>query len=667
MPVIKSGGEQLTIICLIMLNIYLADLVYDTVKTNYTVPLNIAYITALLEKRFGKQVKTTLFKYPKDLEKAISQDPPDIIGLSHYSWNSRLSLLFVDMVKRLNPKAITVMGGPNIRTEPSDIQTFLKANPNLDYHIMFEGEEPFADLVGGMLNGESRPTPSGCATIINGKLVYSPVEFIKKPKEIDLPSPYLTGWLDKFLKDTNMIPLLETNRGCPFGCLYCAWGIAALSKVRLRDLGVIEKEINYVAENSAGQVDWIFCDANFGLFPRDVEIAKMIRNVMDKKGFPVNITLWHSKNTSERNIEISKIIKNQTGYIAIQSSDPYVLKCCGRGNINLDDTKAQIKYYKDKNMEVQTDILVGLPGESAKSHLTSLREAFDMGFDDINPLNIRLLPGSTYEDDKHRKEYKIKTKFRPIFGAYGIYDGKIVFELEESVRATKNMSEEELNNFKIHHWLIYFAWNAGIFKPILRLAQERGVNPGEVLDKLTHTNVPAIKKTFDYMKTKSMKEWFDTKEEMIKFYEDRKNYDCLVNKFAKLNFLYVALIYQDVSILTAIQDELVRILKEDYRIKGMVDEILDLSEKLICKDLLQGDISKKMKYSGEVVTLIINNPELSKKQSVEVEIYRPKEYVSLCQFHLMSDGNKDFSLQNFTRFLELGGMATLRNKLRVVG
>ncbi|MDO8592394.1 MAG: cobalamin-dependent protein [bacterium] len=650
-----------------MLKIYLADLVYDTIKTNYTVPLNIAYIAALLEKRFSKQVKIILFKYPKELEKAISKDPPDIIGLSHYSWNSRLSLLFVNMVKRLNPKVITVMGGPNIRTEPSGIKAFLKANPNLDYYIMFEGEESFADLVGGILNGKVRPTPNSCATIIGGKLIYSPVDFIKKPKEIDLPSPYLTGWLNKFLKDPNMIPLLETNRGCPFGCLYCAWGVTTLSKVRLRDLSVIKKEIEYVAENSAGQVKWIFCDANFGLFDRDVEIAKIIRNVMDKKGFPVLLDLYHSKNTSERNIEIAKIIKTQSGYIAIQSSDPCVLKCCGRGGINMDHIKAQIKYYKDNNMEVGTDILIGLPGESVKNHLTSLKDSFDIGFDDIRPYNIRLLPGSKYEDDTRRKEYAIKTKFRPIFGAYGIYDEKIVFEIEESVRATKDMSEKELNNFKIHHWLIYFAWNVGMFKPILKFAQKRGANPGEVLDKLAHSKDPSIKRIFDYMKNKSMEEWFNTKEDMIKFYKSRRNYDKLVNEFVKLNFLYIALVYKDAGILTSIQNELVRILREEYRIGGILfDKTLDLTEKLACKDLLQGDTSKRVKYPGEVVSLIINNPELLKKQSVEVEIYRPKKYDSLCRFYLMPNGKKDISLKNFTRFLENDGMFTLRNKIRLV-
>jgi len=114
-----------------MLKIYLADLVYDTVKTNYVVPLNIAYIAAYLQEQHPTSVDITLFKYPKELEIAINLSPPDLIGLSNYSWNERLSHLFFKMVKKLNPNVVTVMGGPNIRTDTAGIQTYLSLNKHI--------------------------------------------------------------------------------------------------------------------------------------------------------------------------------------------------------------------------------------------------------------------------------------------------------------------------------------------------------------------------------------------------------------------------------------------------------------------------------------------------------------------------------------------------------
>ncbi|MFZ0035299.1 MAG: radical SAM protein, partial [Sedimentisphaerales bacterium] len=352
------------------LKIYLCDLVYDTIKTNYVVPLNVGYIGACVKEKYPGQADITVFKYPKQLEEALRNAPPDILGLSHYSWNSRLDVLFLKMAKRLNPVMITVMGGPHIRTDPDGLQSYLSANSDLDYYILYEGEEPFSEIVGEIIGGHipAKPPP-GCARIVDGEFMFEPVLFNKKSKIIDLPSPYLSGLLDPFLADSKMIPLLETNRGCPYGCIYCMWGSAALSKVRQRNLDVIYEEIDYVAEKSAGQVNWIFCDANFGILPRDLDIAKKIRKVIDKKGYPINVTLWHSKNTGKRNIEIVKTIGTKIGNIAIQSADPAVLENCGRGNIKINELKEHIAYYKDNNLEVTTDILIGLPGEDAESHL----------------------------------------------------------------------------------------------------------------------------------------------------------------------------------------------------------------------------------------------------------------------------------------------------------
>jgi len=42
----------------------------------------------------------------------------------------------------------------------------------------------------------------------------------KRIKDLDeIPSPYLTGVLDKFF-DGKLAPFIETNRGCPFTCSF---------------------------------------------------------------------------------------------------------------------------------------------------------------------------------------------------------------------------------------------------------------------------------------------------------------------------------------------------------------------------------------------------------------------------------------------------------------
>ena len=653
------------------INIYLADLVYNTVKTDYVVPLNIGYVASFLKEKFGSEVNIKLFKYPDVLEKALLENPPDILALSHYSWNERLDFLFLDMVKRLNSKTLTAMGGPNIRTEPADIEKFLTNHKNLDYCIINEGEETFAKIISEILKGCVKPHPSGCAVIIDGEFFYAPKPPDQKSMEINQPSPYLTGWLDQFLADPNMIPLLETNRGCPFRCVYCAWG-TMLSKIRIRPLDQVLKEIEYIAEKSAGQPAWIFCDSNFGILPRDLEIAKKVREVMDKKGYPADVTVWQSKNTVSRNIEISEILgENNKGLIAIQSADPKVLDNIGRGAIKMSGITEQLNYFHKKNLEVRTDILIGLPGESAKSHYNTLASAFDMGFDYISMLNITLLQGTKYESDEYRQQYGVKTKYRPIFGAYGKYDNRIVFEIEESVRATKDMSEEELNNFKIHHWLILFNWNMGIFKPVFLLAKKQGINPEIIIDELSRTKNSILRNFFDRIKKESMEEWFETKEEMIFFYEQPENFNNLVNTFIKLNLFYVALAYQDLKIIEALQKEIETIATEKLRLKNIFNQvvmnnIIELSDLLICKDFLEDEKKIIKKYPGEIISIITGDPKFANKDVIELEIYRPQEFVSFCRLHLSPDGKKDLSSKNIVQFLETGGVDMLKNKMRVL-
>ena len=651
-----------------MLKIYLGDLVYDTVNTNYVVPLNVAYIAAYVKQKYPNEVDITIFKYPKDMERALRNNPPDVLGLSHYSWNAMLDVLFIKMAKRLNPNVITEMGCPHIRTDPHGIQTYLSTHAELDYYILHEGEEPFANLMGEIISGNSRTNIPGCASIQAGQLVFTPIPASSKSKEIDLPSPYLSGWLDTFLADANMMPLLETNRGCPFGCVYCAWGISALSKVRQRSIEVVLKEIEYVAEKCVGQVAWTFCDANFGILPRDIDIAKKIREITDTYGYPIDVTLWHSKNASNRTLEIAEILENKRGYIAIQSADPVVLRNSGRGQCNFSRYTEQINFYKNKNLNVITDILIGLPGENAQSHLNSLMSAFDMGFDLIYPYNIRMLPGTKYETDEYRKKYEVKTKYRPILGAYGIFDKQIVFEIEESVRATKDMTEEQLNGFKVFHWLIYFIWNMGYFKPVFKLGRRCGVNPGGVLLAITQSKNPILKKFFDRMKAESMDEWFDTPQEMIRFYKVRENFDILVKNFRKLNFLYLALAYQDTRIIEALREEILEILRAELEdeAKKNLNKLADLSDKIICKELLEGEFITYASYPSSVVSTVIGNLSLENEEDVELEISRPKKHVDFSSYHLIRNGKKDLSLSNIALFFENGGMDTLKNRLRII-
>ena len=113
------------------LRIFLCDLTYNTIiLVSDTIPINIGFVGSYLNKNFGEKVELSLFKYPNDVIKSIYKNPPDMIALSNYSWNSNLSEHVASIAKKINPEIIVVQGGTNFPHEEKLQGDFLKSRPN---------------------------------------------------------------------------------------------------------------------------------------------------------------------------------------------------------------------------------------------------------------------------------------------------------------------------------------------------------------------------------------------------------------------------------------------------------------------------------------------------------------------------------------------------------
>ena len=96
------------------LRIFLCDLTYDTILlVSDTIPINIGFIASYINKYLSKDIEISLFKYPQNTIEAIKKNPPDMIALSNYSWNSNLSEFVSSIAKKYNPNVITSQGGTN--------------------------------------------------------------------------------------------------------------------------------------------------------------------------------------------------------------------------------------------------------------------------------------------------------------------------------------------------------------------------------------------------------------------------------------------------------------------------------------------------------------------------------------------------------------------------
>ena len=207
----------------------------------------------------------------------------DIVGFSTYVWNGNRSLAVARELKTARPETVIVFGGPHV---PDDAEAFLRANPFIDVACHGEGERTFSEIAErypdrGWEDVESVSFIDGA-----GRFVTTP----RRPRLADLsfvPSPFLEGIFQPLMQSlpgTAWRTVWETNRGCPFSCTFCDWGSAIAAKVHRFELDRVYAEADWIGANG---IDYVFlADANFGILPRDVEIAEAIVAAGKRHGYP---------------------------------------------------------------------------------------------------------------------------------------------------------------------------------------------------------------------------------------------------------------------------------------------------------------------------------------------------------------------------------------------
>jgi radical SAM superfamily enzyme YgiQ (UPF0313 family) len=530
------------------LNIYLSDLYHDYFGAKQFVPINIGYIGAYAREKFGDNVDIQLFKSADRLLDAIDVTPPHMLALSNYCWNENLNRFVAANVKARFPDIPIVMGGPNISLGDHGIEEFLRRNDFIDTYTMFSSERVFSDLVESVLVSDAghasnserikNAETAGAYSLIDGQLKGLPND--DAGKELDfIPSPYLGGMLDPFL-DQNMIPIFETNRGCPFSCTFCVWGISALNKLKQFSLDRIYQELDYVTHYGMNFPHIYFADANFGILKRDVEIAEKIRQLYEETKSFSAVEMYWSKSAQPHMLDVGKALGHLSHtYVAFQSLDPVVLEGMKRTNIGLDKLSFLIEGLKEYSHSAQTDILLGAPGETVESHLKSLDGVISYGIDHIRGGEVQLLPGSELESSDMRSEHGIKTKYRFFEGCAGIYRGELVYKLQEVIRATNSMTEDEMKYLRLLRSLFFGAVTIGEFIPAVYVLRHLGKSFTGVLTQVLALapETTEFSAVLDWVREQIEIEFFENREDAAKYLNNSDaRTEFIENGFFKLNF-----------------------------------------------------------------------------------------------------------------------------------
>ena len=536
------------------IKVYLGDLRYDYtgVLANECMPLGVAYMKAVMDQEdTSDEVDSKLFVYPKRLLEALRSSPPDVLMLSNYVWNEALSHAFFQIAKEINPRILTVMGGPNIYLEPERQVEYLEQHPNLDVYVLGEGDFLAYDIVREFINsGLSIPRlgalglPSAVYRNAEGQAAIA--EMRPRHKGVDeLPSPWLTGIQDEFF-DGKLSPMIETNRGCPFTCTFCVQGTSYYTKIHNFPVDRMKEEIHYIAKRIKKHSPKIgtlrIADSNYGMFERDVEISGFIGQMQRDYGWPTYIDATTGKNRPER---IIKSVEQVSGalvlYQAVQSLDEDVLRNVKRQNIKLDTYKALEVHMRGRGLRSNSDLILGLPGESLVSHLRALRTMLDGNIDQMVNFQAMMLKGGEMETLESRREFKFDTRFRVLPKNFGVYEGKRVFDVEEIVVGTDTLPFDDYITARKWHLVSSVFWNDGFFEQVVRFTRAYGIENSEwwssMLPALENSN-PTLRRFLDDFLDETRGELFPTREACVEFYSREENFEKLKRGEIGDNLMY---------------------------------------------------------------------------------------------------------------------------------
>ncbi len=381
---------------------------------------------------------------------------PDVIGFSCYIWNIGMVWELVTELHKLMPTVPIWLGGPEVSYDAPKV---LSEHPEVTGIMVGEGEETFKELLSYYVEKEKISSQMvddrmGCEQE-QWTSSLSGIKGLRLPSGDTMPRdltdmnslPFLYEDLSAF---ENRIIYYESSRGCPFRCSYCLSSID--KKVRLRDLDVVKKELQFFLDRKVKQVK--FVDRTFNC--NHAHATAIWQYILENDN---GVTNFHFEISADilNEEELTLLSRMRPGLvqleIGVQSTNPETLTAIHR-TMDVDRLeKVVARINAGNNVHQHLDLIAGLPYEAYESFGHSFDRVYAMKPEQLQLGFLKVLKGSEMHDKA--EEYGICYMEKPPYEV--LFTRWLSFDEVVRLKRIEEMVELYYNSNQFVHTLDFLA------------------------------------------------------------------------------------------------------------------------------------------------------------------------------------------------------------------
>jgi radical SAM superfamily enzyme YgiQ (UPF0313 family) len=321
-------------------------------------PLGLMYIQAAVEKRshYKAEIVDPVvddLEYP-DFEQMLKGYPLDLVGISTYTHSLPDVQMTIDLVRKLNPKATIVLGGPHCAMF-ADYAIQLKG---ADAIITGDGEDAFLDMAKAYDAGKDFSGIEGVWFKKDGQTVKNTER--RSTKDLTAypwPDRSRSRYKDYYLPGTKqpMVTTAITSRGCPHSCPFC---LTYKKQYRIRDIDDILDEMEHCL--SLGITETHFID---DLFTPNSQWVLKFCDAIERRGLKFN---WGYKTTIAGTTREQIRRCGETGctkiHFGVESANNEGLDILGK-HCDTDDVHRVFRWCREEGVRSVAYIMLAGPHE----------------------------------------------------------------------------------------------------------------------------------------------------------------------------------------------------------------------------------------------------------------------------------------------------------------